>query len=435
MDRLPVELAHFILEELCPVTTPDEIPIIPLANLKALRLSCRPFAHLAASYLFQCVWLYMDEDSFAKLTALSEHPILRYKVSTIKIFSKLLSADLLVKEDYETCVKSITFSGEGRGQWGFEADGNRILTQADLDTGFVEYIHYLDKESSFQCKAEGLLQAALQGFPKLSWISPGFAKETFEFGTWPSQLSKVADIARKTLMARDCKGWNSVAYDVDAALIIIRAIATSERSLSALYLGAYDCFFLDFSPRDRVFAEACLQSITHLGLRLFSPDATKLEQILDAGCCSRFLKWAPALESLVVATNEGKNQFRLSLHHVFGPERWDNLDSLTLFGFYFESMELIKLVNRHRRTLSQLYLNCCTLVNRSWYHVFTGIRDTRKNDGALKKFLPSNLANSDHENNYFAWGCDPAVLKQLDSFIFEDGAWPSGFPAGLLLEN
>lgn len=206
MDRLPVEIAHLILVELCPVTASDEIPRIPLANLKALRLSCRLFADLVASYLFQCVWLYVDEDSFAKLTALAGHPTLRKKVRTMNIFSRLLSADLLVKEDYETCVKSITFTGEDREQLGLDADGNRILSQADLDIGFAEYNHRLDQKLNFHCKAEDLLQAALTGFPMLSWISPGFAGESFRLGTGPSRLSKVADMARKTLMAREYKG-------------------------------------------------------------------------------------------------------------------------------------------------------------------------------------------------------------------------------------
>ncbi len=43
----------------------------------------------------------MDEDSFAELTALSEHATHWHIPDTLKIFPKLLSVDLLVKDDYE----------------------------------------------------------------------------------------------------------------------------------------------------------------------------------------------------------------------------------------------------------------------------------------------------------------------------------------------
>ena len=53
-------------------------------------------------------------------------------VRVLKIFPKLLSADLLVKEDYEMCVKDFTFTGEGRETLGFDIDGKRNLSQEQL---------------------------------------------------------------------------------------------------------------------------------------------------------------------------------------------------------------------------------------------------------------------------------------------------------------
>lgn len=398
MNRLPVEVAIIILDELYPIHDPDEIPKIPLANLKAMRLSCRLFAELAGNYLFHCVWLYIDEDSFVKLTALSEHPTLRHKVETLKVFSKLLSADLLRKKDYETCVKAITTTVKGREAWGFDVDGNRTLTQEQLDAGFAEYHHHHNSQVDFQCKTEDLLQAALTAFTNLSWISNGFLIEILDSNDKvPSQQSRVSDIACKTLPARNCRGWKSDVHDVDDALMLIRAIARSDcdcltLDLGTLY-GSYDYLFLEFSPQNRGFAKQALQKVLRLGISLLSTNDKKFEQMLNAGRLSQFLSWGTMLETLVV-TNAGID-FIVTLPQVFGTGNWNNLRSLSPSGFVVAFVDLSNLFELFSETLQSLSIECITLCTGSWYRGFIAIRDMQKK-GALKKFHPQHL---DHTNS------------------------------------
>lgn len=50
---------------------------------------------------------------------------------------RLLSAGLLAKENYETRVKKITFTGDGRESRNLATDGRYDLSLEQLDAGFV----------------------------------------------------------------------------------------------------------------------------------------------------------------------------------------------------------------------------------------------------------------------------------------------------------
>ena len=65
---MPPEIRRFILLELAEIEDYGE-SAVSIMDIKALRLSCRAFADLAPEYLFHDIWLYMEEDSLAKLKA------------------------------------------------------------------------------------------------------------------------------------------------------------------------------------------------------------------------------------------------------------------------------------------------------------------------------------------------------------------------------
>lgn len=409
---------------------------LSLANLKAMRLSCRRFAEFAADYIFDCVWLYLDEDSFARMTALYEHPTLRLKVNTVKIFSNLLSADLLLRGDYETCVKEITFTGEGGEAWGFDVDGKRKLSQRQLNAGFAEYRHLYNSQLDFRCKAEDLLQAALSAFTNVSCISNGFLYDIFDDNEQvPYQHSKVADIACKTLLARNCAGWKCDASDAEDALMLIRAIAMSECGIVTLdwasAVGSYDCLFLELSPRDRVFAKQALQKVAQLSISLSSNDDEKFKQMLDAGHLSRFLTLCPALDTLKVR-NAGI-WFAVRLHHVFGAVDWKNLRTLSFSFFPLNFVDLTNLFENFGETLQSIRIDCIMLCTGSWYRIFLAVKDMQMK-GALKKFHAQRLTNANTGEHFFGSTCDKKLVAKLSSFIFEEGVWPSEFPAGLMQE-
>ncbi len=68
-------------------------------------------------------------------------------VQTIDFFPKMLSEALLVKTEYEECVKGFGFNIAGIEVWAFDAEGNCTLSQEYLDSGFAECVGTYDKQS------------------------------------------------------------------------------------------------------------------------------------------------------------------------------------------------------------------------------------------------------------------------------------------------
>ena len=116
------------------------------AGIKALRLCCRQVAELAADYLYSEVWLFANEDSAAKAMAISRHLSYSSMVSSFKIFPKLLFDELLVKEEYETCIRGLRIYNEDREHLGFVVEGNRHLPDEQIDAGFAEYAKLYEQQ-------------------------------------------------------------------------------------------------------------------------------------------------------------------------------------------------------------------------------------------------------------------------------------------------
>ena len=312
MDRMPPEILRFIMLELAEIESDNYESAVPITDIKALRLSCRAFADLAPEYLFHNIWLYMEEDSLTKLKTLTDHPIYARMVRVLKIFPKLLSADLLVKEDYEMCVKDITFTGEGRETWGFDIDGNRNLSQEQLDAGFVEYSKHHGQQVQAKTRADTLLHHALAAFTGLEAITAGFVDEILDVCF--DHCSKIKDIARKTLMADYCDGWKSRIHDPEDAIMILRAIASSEcegLSLSPYNdYGSYDTTLVDIRPCDLDASRKALLGLDSLSLGLEAVSYERLREVTDdAGFLANFLEHAANVRYLCVANSTASMAF------------------------------------------------------------------------------------------------------------------------------
>ena len=308
MDRMPPEILHLILLALSEIKDKRNESAVSITDIKAFRLSCRAFADLAPQYLFHNIWLYMEEDSFAKLKALTEHPRYGRMVRVLKIFPNLLSDDLLVKEDYEMCVKDITITSDSREKWGFGTDGKRDLSQEQLDAGFLEYNHVYEQQSQTRTSADNPLHHALAAFTGLRSITTGFVYEIIADAVCFNRCSKIQDIARRTLMADHCDGWKSEIHDPEDAGMILTAIASSEREGLGLDLsnafGLFDATLFDIHPFDLEEFKKALVSLDALTLGLGAICTEDLLEVVDTGFLADFLKYAANVQYLRVSYSE-----------------------------------------------------------------------------------------------------------------------------------
>jgi len=66
---------------------------LPTRALKSVRLACAPLNRVAEEYLFRCLLLYPDTESFGKLDNISTHPRFSYYVRGITYSGNILFGD------------------------------------------------------------------------------------------------------------------------------------------------------------------------------------------------------------------------------------------------------------------------------------------------------------------------------------------------------
>jgi len=165
-------------------------------NIKAMRLCCRKFTQLAAPYLYRELWLYMHEDSYAKIKAIADHVDYRHMVERLKFFPKLLALDLAPKEDHESDVKALTYTGEDRELLGYDAEGACPLSQEQLDAGYVSYTISFEKQKKLRERMKaGRLDALISQFTKLDIFDIGFVQEVLNYEPMRRRPGIVHDLA------------------------------------------------------------------------------------------------------------------------------------------------------------------------------------------------------------------------------------------------
>lgn len=414
-----------------------------LQALKALRLCCRAFAILTPPYLYRDLWLYMEEDSFARLKAVASHPKYRLMVRVLKIFPKLLSSNLLIKEDYEECVKAINFTGDGHEQWGFDANGNRNLSHEQLDDGFAQYTRLCENQQDTLSKAQDLLSDALSAFAGLRWVTPGFVDELLNDDTIMSNpKGKIPTMARTTHMAVACEGWQIEMHDWEDSFTVLAALASSECKIYGLNLvndaGAFDAIFIDLPEDVYGAARKVLRHVRSLSMQISTREDTmeELHNVLENDCCANFLGLATNIEDLRISCGVQQN-FYLHLEHVFGTTGWSNLRYFFVSAVWANLDQLHGFMERHRETLEDIQLHRIILESGSWKKVFAGMRGRK----ALKRAKFNDLwtqnllvkCDSPSESlESMLWREEWQAL--LDGFIFGGKDWPSELDAVFSVE-
>ena len=317
----------------------------------------------------------MEEDGFAKLKALTDHISYGRMVRVLKIFPKLLSADLLVKEDYETCVKGITFTGDNREKWGFDVEGRRNLSQDQLDAGFIEYTQIHEHQVQVRTSAGNLLQHALAVFTRLISITTGFVDELIKDAVWFDRCSKIQNISRKTLLANSCDGSDSPLHHGEDAIMILTAIASSEREGLGLNLtktyGSFDTRLFDPHLSALEKFKKGLASLSQLALSLQDICPVHLSKIIETGSFANFFEYAANVQCLHLSFRPSSdiNFFET----IFCKAHWSKLRTLSLHGLMVNGDDLNGFIDRHGATLEIVHLSTMFLTSGSWKKVFSGM--------------------------------------------------------------
>ena len=447
MDRLPPEILCNILEystwgHTDPNTPYSRCPT--LANLKVLRLCCRSFAELGAKYLFEQLWVHMNEGSFAKMTAVAEHPAYSHMVHELKIFPKLLTR-FYDNGSYEREVRRRLNRIEANG-----VKTSFTLSANEIAKAYERYNDIWRGEDDLSGRVQTGLLHAMNQFIKLHSITSGIWQDFVQ-----SESRRLPRPGKDSLLETTLKlpglSWVRFHYrnqDLHTPAVsksMMRAIALSLPVLSGILRRAeiFVSFTINYnrlSARDTKLVKRLVNRLTHFELPI--PN-NYLRNSADAVTARGVLNWcSPNLQelSLVDSTIDPYPAGLLYIPDLFelalGDTHWPRLSSLSLKGFEVDGNTLITLLLRHRSTLKKLYLSNMRLQSGSWRKVFTELRGGAVTFVGCQKLYVgerSPMSSFCATNQDVSWDI---VQKNLQSFIVEGQPWPSNvMPASLSQDN
>lgn len=100
----------------------------PNGEFKSLRLCYRHLARDAAYYLYDAVWVYLDQTSLSKRAAIARHPVYSQMVVEVKFFPRLFNKEFEIRVGYENYIRTMKYTGRGRELLGFDGEGRCQLS-------------------------------------------------------------------------------------------------------------------------------------------------------------------------------------------------------------------------------------------------------------------------------------------------------------------
>ena len=397
MDRLPTEIIIHILREVVQ-TFRDDYERSGIGDLKALRLSCKTIALLAADLLFSNVSLFMDERSFTRLALVSSHTSFRNSVQSLHVYPMLRSENLIRKEIYYREVKRIALTVSNLSWLGVRSDGCRELLDDEIEAGYMEYLELIDNQTRLRHLTKGRLCDALRTFRHLHTIEAGLL-EVFIRST-----SGLEDFEEEALGSTVCgEDVSTLMVAIALSRCTIQTLALAEME-SSPEIANFTATFLDLSPADFRLVRGVFEGLKTLSVKLLVFDEVGRRHAFGARKarkCQRLLKAASKLEKLVMGdighgyVIGGKNMFTM----VIGPTLWPCLQELTLFCSAVEESPLSNLLCRHKTTLRRLYFKSLVLTSGSWYKILASLRGN-----GLVDFEATHLASHLDATNQWMLG-------------------------------
>ena len=410
-------------------------------NLKALRMCCRGFGELGAKYLFEELWVHMNETSFANMTAIAEHPIYSHMVHELKIFPRLLTK-FYFNGSYEREVRSRLRRIEAN-----DVRTSCALSAKEMDNAYKRYKDIWEGEDGLSGKIQTKLLHAMNKFPQLHSITSGVWQDFIQ-----SELRRVATVGKDPLLETTLMlpglSWARLNYRHEGAHTstvtksIMRAIASSRPVFAGMLhrAGVFSSFTIDYtklSARDLKLVKRLVSCLTCFELHIQN---NKHKNTPDNPAIFReVLGWCnPNLQELSIVDSRWSRFYSEpvnaphALKLVFGDTHWRRLSSLSLKQFAVDGDTLITILRRHKSTLKQLFMSDMLLLSASWQKSFTELQG-----GVLALIDFQGLHVSDVWTVALGYvGDDNAswdvMQKGLHSFIVDKQPWPSDIlPAGL----
>ncbi|KAL9072709.1 MAG: hypothetical protein Q9161_003418 [Pseudevernia consocians] len=378
-DHLPVELIHMVFTYLEPT------------EAALFRWAGRVVAEIGLQYLAPTVYLKLNEESYDRLLAIAEHPVVSKYV--VKLEYETTGLQSINREEFDREIRSIMKIPQRHE---FEPPGP--LTSARARRSYVRQsvrdipllghrqIGRLLKQtwSMYKtCRADQkkVEQAnffrektveAIKQFQNLKSIS------TSTYGVYERYLAGVKELLPTCYSAHSAF---TIAPIVDASSPILMAAESA-----GLYVENFCCQpcswqFFTLNKRDLAASKRSMLHLKTMSIAFASPPGTSTFRaiqsahrahrgILAKGHVRNLISSAPDLEYLGVTTSV----IYAKIDGTIGKSYWSSLKAVSLKGLMSEGNDLVDFCKRHAHTLKDLSLAGMRLNEGSWYVTFHRIR-------------------------------------------------------------
>ena len=361
----------------------------------AFRWAGRNAAKIGLEYLVPTVYVRLNEESYDRLLAIAEHPLvskyvtkLEYETTGLKPldceeFYRLMLARAEAISLIEIYSARDSFASEQawRAHKRDTIQNLPLLHKQRWDQAWLIY----DKIQASQKKIQQAkffhetLANAMKRFPKLVAIS--------------TPMTSVYE--RYAAVAIDSRPFHQI-QDGEVFDFPLISSATSSVLLAAesagLTIGSLNCqqFNWQIFSSSKKELTALKRSVSHLkNMNICFADPTcmnpyciheavaLIRRYLDKGRVMDFITSAPNLESLELSTDNYPRHADLPMvKAIIGKFHWPFLKAVYLAKLGSYEADLVKFCKRHKHTLKNLSLANLTLYKGSWATTFHGIRRT-----------------------------------------------------------
>ncbi|KAI0201779.1 hypothetical protein F4808DRAFT_423761 [Astrocystis sublimbata] len=366
MDRVPPELVYVVCSLL------DDVD-----DILNFRLVSKLFADIGATYMLPEVTLYMHQDEFDRLRAISLHPIFAKHVSSLTYFAATLDSP---KVSWREFVRD----HKGRMKW-----SGRLrklnLSPAQLMGEYKKYCDAVEiqDELMLEQKDVDVLKEVLPRFPKLETLTMSAGNYYYEGRPEKERKKPFDDVLRSGFPS----GIHPEGKRPLESLLV--ANAHSPCALTELRAGSLHWRFFKRSERELAHMFRPLANLTTIELTISVDPADerinegnslrKCQRLLAKGAIRQILKSMPQLECLffeVLNLECDQLERGACLKDVIEPGfHWPNLTELVLGGIVGDREDFMRVLIRHKDKLQKLCLRDVTLENTSWRKFLPDIRN------------------------------------------------------------
>ncbi|MCJ1433095.1 hypothetical protein MMC27_002454 [Xylographa pallens] len=390
MDHLPVEILHMICANL------------RREDVLSFRLLATLYAGIGAQYMLPAVSIAFLPESFARLKAISEHPVISQHVRTL-VYELGRLPEITDFKDYKRRTQVRTYNSDDiswpppaetdeRAQRAYNREMKKIVGRPILKSskilkkGWDDYLQLHNDVAGLQdTDAEiEVLESAIARFPRLSMIRVQSRYQYDETGVVPINAPY-----NKCFVLPEEPDIDSGSCGVKPLEKLLLCATAAGIDLQNLWAGPISCKFFVEDLGSAAPTVGCRRHLRELRMEVGCidydcPEFVRTLQLRDRvqslsnGGVRNFLTASPDLQfiELLFERLSRTDTFQgLNLESVFGIHTWGHLERLDLRGIRTSESCLVDFFQRHAETLKCLTMEdfCLADSTSSWESIFEQI--------------------------------------------------------------